>query len=125
MKGVSKELKSAMFEINKIIKEYDINATIILADGNGHGEFKVFHDEPTWSQIRFIPRKDGSVAVHTKAYMNSKPKETNRTINSMYCIQDLLGRIYLMNDNILKDIESKIEIEKDKGVIIPGNFENK
>jgi len=119
MEGVSLELKRAMSQIDSIIKKFDINATVLLADGLGNGEFKMYHDKPTWSMLRFLPRKDKSMAVHTKMHMKSKPKETERTINSIYNIQGMMSNLWLMNDAICKDFESKVKIEKGESKIIP------
>ena len=79
----SPKLKKAMKEIREILKREDIGGLVILNDGEGHGEYALFLEEPTWSNIRFLP---GGSGVRTKLHMKSKPKETAMTVN-MICNQ--------------------------------------
>jgi len=119
VKGVSEKLKKAMVDIDKVVKEHDINACVFLADGLGNGEFKMYHDKPTWSMARFLLNKDGSIkGIHLKVHMKSNPTNAERTVNSIYNIQGMMGNLYIANDGILKQLENIVEIEKDKGKII-------
>ena len=117
--GVSQKLKGAMEEIKEILDKHQIAGTIFLADGDKCGEFLIGIDRPDWSNIRFIERADGSTAIHTKVHMKSAPKETNMTINALYNLQGMMGNVFMMQKAICDDWESKIEIEKEAGKIIP------
>jgi len=119
MDGVSEELKKAMTQIDKIIKRFDINACIFLADGKGNGEFKNYAEEPTWSMIRFLSDKgDGKRRMHLKSHTKTKPEESNRTVNSLYVLRDMVGQMFLREDQMIKEIEKRIEIQKEEGKII-------
>jgi hypothetical protein len=59
------------------------------------------------------------MAVHTKVHMKSAPKETNMTINALYNLQGMMSQVWLSQEAIIKDWESKIDIEKEAGKIIP------
>lgn len=118
MKGVSEKLKAAMEEISKVTKAYDINACVFLADGEKNGEFKIFHDKPTWSQLEFNTLKDGSTAVRVKVRMKTKPENTNKTVNSIYNLQGMMTEVWLMNDSIIKTMKKEMDIEDDPGKVI-------
>lgn len=122
MEGVSKQLQAAMSEIDVIMKRYDIAGAVFLSDGKKCGEFKTYFHAPTWSMIRYIPKKDGSMVVHTKVHMKSNPKDTQRTINALYNTQGMIQNIHGMIAQIAEHIESHVEVVKEEGKIIPGNF---
>ena len=117
--GVSQHLKKCMEDIKDILSKYDVAGTIFLADGKGCGEFLIGIERPTWSNIRFIPRQDGSMAIHTKVHMASSPENTQRTINALYNLQGQIGNVFMMQDSITKDWEKKLDIEKEDAKIIP------
>lgn len=119
MEGVSEELKKAMTEIIAITKKYDINGCIFIADGKKNGEFALLHDRPTWSQIEFNPLEDGSVETKIKVRMKTNPEATNRTVNSLYNLQGMMSNCWLMNDGIIKTMESEMQIDSDSGKITP------
>lgn len=109
-----------MKEIDAVMKKHDIAGAAFLSDGNGNGEFKIYADHPTWSMLRFLPHgKNGGVAVHTKMHMQSRPVETNRTVNALFSTLDMMGNVWLMINDITKDFETKCRIEKTVGRIIP------
>lgn len=118
MEGVSEELKTAMEEIKAVAKKYDINGCIFLADGLKNGEFALLHDQPSWSQLEFIPKEDGSVDVKVKVRMKTNPENTNRTINSIYNLQGMMSNCWLMNDGIIKTMEKEIDIDHEPGGLV-------
>ena len=95
---------------------------VTLADGNGNGEFGVLIDVPEWSNIRFVPRKDGSVAVHTKIHMKSSRHNTERTINAIFNLQGQMEHTYMLLAKMTEEFKKHVEIEEDEGKIIPGKF---
>jgi len=123
MKGISKKLKKAMSEINDILKDYDIAGCVFLSDGLGNGEFSNYIEQPTWSTIRFIKREKG-IAVHLKAYNKTMKEESNKTISALYNIQGMLTNMWLFNDQVTKDIEQRIELQKGESKIIPLRDQN-
>ena len=119
MRGVSKELKSAMSEIDEIIKKYDINGAIFLADGKGNGEFKIHFETPTWSMARFLKtKKSGNEYWHLKSYMKSKPVETNRTISSIFNIEGMLMHVCHIVMTLCKDLDKRLNLDHDKNPMI-------
>lgn len=109
---ISPKLKVAVKQIEAILREHDIMGTVVLADGEGHSEWRLFIDTPSWTMIRFL--KEGA-AVHIKGYGKSKPIETNKTINAIFSILDVTERVFLMADAIRKKMKETMDIEEDKG----------
>lgn len=108
----SPKLKTAMKEIREVIKKHDIGGVIILNDGEGHGEYGLFLEDPTWSTIRFMA---GGRGVHMKAHMKSKALETARTVN-MICNQlSLVINTYGILDKIKTMLTKNMDIEENIG----------
>ena len=105
-------LKCAANEISQILRKYDLAATFFLADGDGHGEWRMAVDFPTWSMIRFVK---GGKGIHLKAYTKSKPVETGMTVNAIIILQDMMSRIWLSLDEMVKQVKSLIEVEESGG----------
>ena len=111
----SPKLKRAMKEIREIMTREDIGGLVVLNDGEGHGEYGLFLEDPSWSNIKFL--SDGS-GVRTKFHMKSKPKETAMTAN-MICNQlELVVAIYCMLDKIRSTFAKYVE-EQPGGEIRP------
>lgn len=125
MNNKSNELKKAMTEIEEVMRKYDIGGFVTLQDGLGNGEFKMFVDTPTWSMIRFLPKKNPSdgLAVHLKLYSKIKKIETNRTVNMVFNAQGVLGMMFLCIDEIKAKIQTQIEVVSGKGKFSFGDNE--
>lgn len=125
MNNKSNELKKAMTEIEEVMRKYDIGGFVSLQDGLGNGEFKMFVDTPTWSMIRFLPKKNPSdgLAVHLKLYSKTKKIETERTVNMLFNAQDVLGMMFLCIDEIKAKIQTQIEVVSGKGKFSFGDNE--
>lgn len=110
-------LKVAMAEIRKVLETYDIAGCVYLADGQGHGEYMHHITEPSWSMMRDLSRPDkpGEVRMHAKLYAKTKPVETNRTVNAMLLLGEMVGQCALNLIEIGKRFVSAIEIEKEPG----------
>jgi hypothetical protein len=104
------KLRACKHEIAGILKKYNVLANIILADGEGIGEFGMFIGEDTadWSTIRFLKGN----RVHLKLYAKSDKENTNKTVNALYHFKDILGMLFMQNEEMIKMIEKHFEIEK-------------
>ncbi len=105
------KLRSVMHELQGVLNKHDVGGLIILTNGEGNSEFRLFIDTPSWSTIRFI--KDGE-GIHFKGHSKSKPVETNKTVNMVWHLLDMLGENFLRVDKIKKMIQSHFEIEETK-----------
>ena len=112
--GVSLKLKACMKKIESAMRHYDVGGYAMINDGIGNNEFRL-HFTPSWSQIELI---EG--ALKFKVRMSSKPENTEKTVNLIYCMQDLLGQNWLMVDEIKKMIDKNLDVETDSnGQITP------
>ena len=105
-------LKCASNEILQVLKKYDVGGAIFLADGETHGEYRLSVDTPTWSMIRFVK---GQQVIHLKAHAKSKPFETNKTINSLFVLRDMLGGCFMGLDSLIKRTQELMNIEVGEG----------
>lgn len=108
---MSKEiLKVAIHEMDAVLRKYDIAGVFVLTDGEGNGEFKISFDVPSWTMLRFL--KSG---LHFKAYMKSKPIESNKTLNMVLISRDILAQIFMAVDTTVKQLVERFDIEQGKG----------
>jgi len=112
MDKYSPKLKDIVKEIEIIFRKHDVGGLVILNDGEGFGEYRLFIEEPTWSMVRLFPDKK---AVHLKAYAKSKPKETNMTVNMIYNQLDVLGTLFLMLNQIKQSVDRHMKVEVEDG----------
>ena len=118
MSDINKEMQAFALEIEEECTKRGYTASICLADGLGHGEFYNNIEDVDYSMIRYF-EKNGKTAVHFKSHMQSKPVETNKCINALATISDIMGYNTLNFMESLKAIEARVEIEKEAGKIIP------
>jgi len=111
----SKELKEAMREIDVIVKKYDINAAVFLADGLGNGEFSTYFDKPSWSMLKYLSTE----VAHTKMHRKTRKYDTERTVNSMIVLDDMLCHIKKVFGSIIDTFESAVKIDRDEPKIKP------
>jgi len=119
MNKVSKKLQKAMKEIEDIARKNDIMGVIALADGEQHGEFGNFIDLPDWSNVKFTHIDDGSSRVDIKVYGKSMPTETNKTVNALVILRDIVGNQYMTLDKLVNMVKEKVDIQEDEGEFIP------
>lgn len=119
MNGMSKQLKTAMAEINEVLQKHDIAGAIFLADGKKNGEFSINFDKPSWSVLSFEDLKDGTVKTHIKV-RKDKQEEADRTVNSIFNIHGQMSHMWLGIEQITKALQAKINIQVDAGKITPG-----
>lgn len=99
-------LKAMMKEIESVYRKYDVGGVAVLSDGEGHSEFKIFMDTPSWSGVRFLGN-----GVHIKIHMKSEPEKTNKTGNLVVHTQEMLGHMFLGVEKIREAFESHVKIE--------------
>ena len=117
----SPKLRAAMHEIADVLKKHDVGGVMILGDGEGHSEYRLFIDTPSWSTLRFI--KDGS-GVHFQAYAKSKPVETSRTVNLIWGLLDVVGSKFMVLDKIKTMANQHLNVESDKGDFFHGPYDD-
>lgn len=101
-------LKAAVKDIEKVMRQHDIGGAVVLCNGQGHSEYRLFFDTPTWSMLRFLPKG----GIHIKAYAKSRKEETNATINMVVHGLDMCGMVFMLMDKIKKTIGKHFEIEE-------------
>jgi hypothetical protein len=104
-KNYDPKLRTAMKEIEEILKKYDIGATITL-QSEKHAEFKMFV-ETSWSLARFI--RDGD-AFHIKLY-NSRQPQLDWTAGMIYSMRDLSALFFQQTEQIIKKIEEHSKVD--------------
>ncbi len=117
MNKTSKELISAMKEIESVIKKHNIAGCIFLANGEGYGEFSFRIDTPSWSMAEFI-EQDGKTGIYLKAHMESKRKETEKTINSFFNFQGMIDNAKEVIDGLCKEVLKNFDIAVSEDVVL-------
>ena len=118
MSDINNDMQDFALEIKRQCTERGYTASICLADGLGHGEFYHNIEEVDYSMIRFI-EKNGNLSIHFKSHMSSKPVETNKSLNALVVLADILGYNAMTFLESAKQIAKRIEIEKEESKIIP------
>lgn len=107
-KDFSEKLRSAKYEIAEILKKHNIAGSIILADGEGMGEFGFFIDTPNWSGIYL-----NEFGFRIK--MNSKTEEAktnaNKSVNAAVVLRDCIGNQFLLADALVTEIKKHVKVE--------------
>lgn len=120
MSDINYEMQKFALEMKEECTKRGYVASICLADGKGHGEFYHNIEDVDFSVIRFIEKK-GKIAMHFKSYMKTNPKKTQMCTNALAIIGDLLGMNALTFLDCFKELSERIDIEVEKGKIIPFN----
>lgn len=105
-------LAAAMAEVQGVLDKWDVMAVIVLADGQGHAEYRMAVDRPSWSTIRFVKGGNG---LHLKGYMKTMPVETQRTTNAVVNLSEASVRMAMMLTSIDKTITNALGTEKEEG----------
>jgi len=116
--NINKEMKKFALEFKEECTKRGYTASICLADGLGHGEFYNNIEDVDYSMIRYI-EKNGKMAIHFKAHMESNPVNTNKSINALSTIADIVGFNAINFLETLKAIEARIKVERTEGKIYP------
>ena len=73
---------------------------------------------PTWSLIEF-KTIGGKPAINFKIRGKSNLKDTNKNVNSFASTLGMMGKVYLMLDNLFKQLKARVDIEEtDPGKIV-------
>ena len=115
------KVRSVIHEIESVLKKHDVAGAVILANGEGNSEYRLFIDTPTWSTIRFV--KDGE-GIHMQVYAKSKPIETGKTVNMIVHFKDQLGENFMRVDKIGKMMHQHLNIETDRGETYHGPYDD-
>lgn len=115
------KLRSVMHEIETVLKKHDVGGFVILSNGEGNSEYRLFIDTPSWSTIRFIKDKEG---VHFEGHAKSKPVETNKTVNMLWHLRDVTGQNFLVLDQIKDRIKNHMNVEETKGTDFHGPYDD-
>jgi hypothetical protein len=105
------KMKKVVLEINSILEREDLMGFIFLADGKGGGEVAYNLENTSWSQLKIYQDKN---RIHFKGHMKSSPRETSMTINAIFLLQEILGRSFMMLDEIKKVMNQNIDIEAEE-----------
>ena len=129
MSDVNKEMQNFALEIKEEATRRGYMVSVCLADGLGHGEFYHNAEEVEYSMIRIIEKK-GKTALHFKSYMKTEPVKTNKCVNALAVMADIVGYNAMNFIEFFKHISARIEIEKEEGKdkegkIIPYNKPSK
>ena len=100
-------LKACVKEIDRVIERFNCAGVVVLANGRGHSEYKLYYHQPAWAMLR--PLKSG--AYHIKAYMKTKPLETDMTVNALVLIHRTLAAVHSMTGGLLERIGQHLLIE--------------
>ena len=103
-------MRACKHEVAAVLKKYNVAGHVILVDGEGMGEFGQYIDNETndWSVIRFI--KDGN-AVHLKLYAKSNKENTNKTVNALFSLKDILAMLFQQTDAMINMIIKHFNVE--------------
>ncbi len=110
-KDYSEKLRSVKYQMEVILQENDISGLVILADGDGHGEFAFCIDKPSWSKVKF---EESGIRVQINSKTPEENLKANKTINAIVITRDILANQFLLADELIKLISSKVEIVFDK-----------
>lgn len=127
----SPKLKKAAAEIRAILEKHDIAGIVVLhnaesyADGHtqGFGEY-LYHISPSYSIAKI---ENGGVRLKTNPLdtKENKLKMTSQTYNMVSTLADVGGPIFLNIVNLVKLLETQIEVLKsDKGDHTSHNQQN-
>ncbi len=118
MSDVDYEMQKFAIEMKEECTKRGYTASICLADGLGHGEFHHNIEEVDYSMIRFIEKK-GKIAVHIKAHMKSEPVKTEKTVNAIAMLAEIIGMNAMTYISVMKFIKERLDIEEEESKIIP------
>lgn len=107
-KSYSEKLRVAKKEIETVLKKHDIAGSIILADGEGMGEFGYFVTTPTWSGL--TPNEQG-FRIQLKMKTDEGKLNANKTVNACVVLRDVLANQFVLADRLVKAIEDHVKIE--------------
>lgn len=112
-KEVSPRLIAVSKEISDILKRENIMGNFFIADGEGHGEYRLGLDIPEWSKIQFEDR-----TVKIGIHMESDPVNSNKTINALFNIRSMMDAVMQAHDAIVSKILSSVEVDEDDGEFV-------
>lgn len=114
---MEEKLKEAILKMVEIAKEYDVLASIVLADGLGHGEFYLNFDEPTWSQfeIKDIDENGKELTFKIRGKTDEELIKTEKTGNAVFVLTDIMVHQTKQLINVTKSIreDQNIVVEED------------
>jgi hypothetical protein len=113
-KDYSDELREAMDRIRAVCRKYNCGAVVTLHDGEGMNEFAMMFDVPTWSKLEMRPGQ-----VRVKIEGKSNPEDAAKTINMLFCADELLGIMKNNTQAIMGVVNQHFKIESDGAKMIP------
>jgi hypothetical protein len=112
-KEVSPRLIAVSKEISDILKRENLMGNFFIADGEGHGEYRLGLDIPEWSKIQFEDR-----TVKIGIHMESDPENSNKTVNALFNIRSMMDAVMQAHDAIVSKIISSVNIDEDDGKFV-------
>jgi hypothetical protein len=119
-----KKLKECADRLQKIIRKYDVGASVILHKP-GHGEhFNII--DPSYSSMKFEKLEDGQEAITVritpedfKGDLIKQKYQLAGTANMLLFFVDQISKNFLMYQQVYSAIKAQIDIENEPIIDLP------